>query len=161
MFTSSNIWSDDEVALTGIATKEITNNRFRVINVYDEQNGRYIELLTNIMHLSAQTVSRIYKEPWQIELFFKALKQNLKVKGFVGTSENAVHIQIWTTLISILLLEYMQLRPGWSWNSSNLVASMRMVLFQHIDLWMWLDNPFVRSEALPPGESTGNLFEEV
>ena len=79
---------------------------------------------------------------WYIELFFKALKQNLKVKTFVGTSENAVKTQIWTALIAILLLKYLQLRSSWSWSLSNLAAMLRFNLLTYRDLWAWLDAPF-------------------
>lgn len=158
---TSNIFSDDEVSLSGTAAKAIEANRFRVIRVYDHKNGRWIELLTNIMHLSADTIGRIYKERWQIELFFKALKQNFRIKSFVGTSENAVRVQIWTALISILLLKYLQLRSQWSWSFSNLVAFLRMILLRHIGLWQWLDDPFCKGSNMPPGDATGDLFEQA
>ena len=81
-----------------------------------------------------------------MELFFKALKQNLKIKTFVGTSANAVKIQIWTALIAMLLLRYLQLTSRFGWSLSNLVALLRMNLFTHRDLRAWLDEPF----AAPP-----------
>ena len=78
--------------------------------------------LTNHLELAAATIAAIYQDRWQIELFFKALKQNLRVKTFVGTSANALKIQIWTALIAILLLRYLKLRARWGWSLSNLVA---------------------------------------
>ena len=80
------------------------------------------------------------------QLFFKALKQNLKIKTFVGTSPTAVKTQVWTALITMLMLRLMQLKSRWSWSMSNLVALLRMNLFTHRELWAWLDNPF----AVPP-----------
>jgi IS4 transposase len=74
------------------------------VTVWDEKNQREIRLLTNHLELAATTIGAIYKERWQIELFFKTLKQNLKIKTFAGTSPNAVHTQIWTALIAILLV---------------------------------------------------------
>ena len=109
--------------------------------VWDEKNKRELVLLTNHLDFSATTISGIYKERWQIELFFKAIKQNLRIKTFVGTSENALYIQIWTALISILLLKYMQFKSKINWSLSNLVALLRWNLFSHKDLWAWLDNP--------------------
>ena len=94
------------------------------------------------MKLAASTIAAIYKDRWQIELFFKALKQNLKIKTFVGTSANAVKIQIWTALIAMLILRFLQLRSQFNWSLSNLVALLRMNLFTHRDLWAWLDHPF-------------------
>jgi hypothetical protein len=80
------------------------------------------------------------------QLFFKALKQNLKIKTFVGTTSNAVKIQVWTALITMLMLRFMQLRSQWGWSLSNLVALLRMNLFTHRDLWAWLNNPL----GVPP-----------
>ena len=77
----------------------------RRIVVWNEEHQQKIVLLTNHFGFAASTLANIYKERWQIELFFKALKQNLKIKSFVGTTENALHIQIWTALIAILLLK--------------------------------------------------------
>ena len=87
-------------------------------------------------------MSAIYKDRWQIELFFKALKQNLKVKTFVGTSENALYIQIWTALIAMLLIKYLQFKSKLGWSLSNLVAFLRWNLFTYRNLWEWIDSPF-------------------
>jgi IS4 transposase len=92
-------------------------------------------------------VAAIYRDRWQIELFFKALKQSLRVKTFVGTSPNALKTQIWTALIAMLLLKYLQLRSRYGWSLSNLVALLRQQLFVYRDLWSWLDCPF----QAPPG----------
>jgi hypothetical protein len=85
---------------------------------------------------------------WQIELFFKALKQNLKVKTFVGTSANALKIQLWTALIAMLVLKYLQLTARFAWSLANLVALLRMNLFTYRDLWAWLEQPFGGPPAL-------------
>ncbi len=83
-----------------------------------------------------------------MELFFKALQQNLKIKTFVGTSANAVKTQVWTALIAMLLLRYLQLRAKFGWSLSNLVALLRQQLFVYRDLFAWLDQPFVAPPAL-------------
>jgi IS4 transposase len=90
----------------------------------------------------ATTIAAIYEDRWQIEPFFKALKQNLKIKTLVGTSANALKVQVWTALIAMLLLKYLQLRARFAWSLANLVALLRMNLFTHRDLWTWLDQPF-------------------
>ena len=100
-----------------------------------------LQLLTNHFTLAATTIAAIYKDRWQIELFFKLLKQQLKVKTFVGTSANAVRIQIWSSLISVLILRYLQFRSAWSGGLSNLVALLRWNLFSYRDLWAWLNHP--------------------
>lgn len=95
-----------------------------------------------------QTVSALYKERWEIEVFFKHLKQRLKVTSFVGTSENAVYIQIWTALIGILLFKYIQKKAKYKWNLSNLVSFIRLNIFVKIDLWKWANDPFISGK--PP-----------
>ena len=120
----------------------------RRVVVWDKEQNRQIVLLTNHMKFGATTISAIYKDRWQIELFFKALKQNLKVKTFVGTSENALYIQIWTALIAMLLIKYLQFKSRINWSLSNLVALLRWNLFTYRNLWEWLDDPF----QVPPPE---------
>ena len=110
--------------------------------VWDEAQDRRLVFLTNQMTLSAATIAAIYKERWAIELFFKALKQSLRVKTFVGTSANALKTQIWAALIAMLLIKYLQLRSTFSWSLSNLVALLRQQLFVYRDLWTWIDAPF-------------------
>jgi hypothetical protein len=114
----------------------------RRVVVWDEKNEREIVLLTNHLKFGANTLSAIYKDRWQIELFFKALKQNLRIKTFVGTSENALRIQIWTALIAMLLIKYLQFKSKFQWSLSNLVAFLRWNLFTYRDLWEWIDRPF-------------------
>ena len=126
---------------------------FRRIEYFDAEQERTLVFLTNHLKFAAATIAAIYKERWQVELFFKALKQNLRVKTFVGTSANALKIQIWTALIAMLLLRYLKLRARWGWSLSNLVALLRQQLFVHRELYTWLDEPFhppPESEEEPP-----------
>ena len=118
----------------------------RRVQVLVEETGEVLEFLTNHLRLAASTIADIYKDRWQIETFFKALKQNLKIKTFVGTSPNAVKTQIWTALIAMLLYRYLQISSSFGWSLSNLVALLRMNLFTHRDLMAWLNKPF----APPP-----------
>jgi IS4 transposase len=120
--------------------------------VYQTPEGERLEFLTNHLTWGATTIARLYKERWQIELFFKALKQHLRVKTFVGTSANALRVQIWTALIALLLLKYLQLRARFGWSLSNLVALLRMNLFVYRDLWRWIDDPFTAPPLLPEPE---------
>ena len=110
--------------------------------VWLEDKKQELVLLTNNFSLAASTIAAIYKERWQIELFFKVLKQQLKIKTFVGTSANAVQIQIWTALIAVLVVRYLQFRSQFRWALSNLVALLRWNLFSYRDLWEWLNRPF-------------------
>jgi len=122
-------------------------NEYRLVTVYDEENEMYLELLTNIRKFAASTIGDIYKDRWQIEVFFRYLKQNLKIKTFVGTSPNAVLIQVWTALIAMLMFSYMRFKAAFNWSLSNLVAMFRWNVFSYKDFYNWLDNPF---ESPPP-----------
>jgi Domain of unknown function (DUF4372)/Transposase DDE domain len=115
---------------------------FRRIEFYDEEQERELVFLTNNLVWSAATIAALYKQRWQIEIFFRALKQSLRVKTFVGTSANALKIQIWTALIAMLLIKYLQLKATFGWSLSNLVALLRQQLFVYRDLWIWLNDPF-------------------
>ena len=97
--------------------------RLRLVEIDDPDKAGTLTFLTNHLTFGATTISVLYKERWQVELFFKALKQNLKIKTFVGTSANALKVQVWTALIAMLLLKYLQLRSRFAWSLSNLVAS--------------------------------------
>ncbi len=115
---------------------------FRRIVFWDEAGQRELVFLTNHLGFAASTIAAIYKQRWQIELFFKSLKQLCKIKSFVGTSPNAVKTQVWTALIAMLLLRWLQLKASFGWALSNLLALLRQQLFVHRDLWIWLDEPF-------------------
>jgi hypothetical protein len=141
-----NILSDEMINLPGSGANKTEFRLLRRVVVWDPVGQREIVLLTNNLKLAASTIAEIYKQRWQIELFFKAIKQNLKIKTFVGTSANAVHIQIWTALIAILLLKHLQMRSRLEWSLSNLVALLRLNLFVHRDLWAWIHEPY----GVPP-----------
>lgn len=132
---------DQDIRFSGKHSKRAYPETLRRV-VRRTADGDQLDFLTNHLTLGASTIARIYQDRWQIELFFKALKQNLRVKTFVGTSANALHIQIWTALIALLLLKYLRLKARFGWSLSNLVALLRMNLFAYRDLWTWLDEPF-------------------
>jgi len=123
---------------------------FRRVEIWDKEKEEAIVFLSNQLAFGATTIAAIYKDRWQVELFFKALKQNLRIKTFVGTSENALQTQIWTALIAMLLIKYLQLRSTFGWSLSNLVALLRQQLFVHRDLWQWIDSPFQPPPLLDP-----------
>ncbi len=121
---------------------------FRRIEYWNEDKSEILVFFSNLLHLAASTIAAIYKDRWQVELFFKALKQTLKIKTFVGTSANAVRTQVWTALIAMLVLKYLQLKSKFSWSLSTLAALLRQQLFFYRDLWAWLDDPFGAPPAL-------------
>ena len=148
----SNVLRDETIQLSSAYAQKRCTTILRRVGVWNAEHEREFVFLTNITHLAASTIAAIYKERWQIELFFKALKQNLKIKTFVGTSENAVQIQIWTALITMLLLKYLLLKSTWAWSLSNLAAMLRFNLLSYRDLWAWLNAPFEIPISLPQGE---------
>jgi len=136
------VLKDEQIELRGPKAIEKCPYPLRRIEVEEPDTGKILVFLTNNFDLGASTIAAIYKDRWEIEIFFKHLKQNLKIKTFIGTSPNAVKIQIWTALIAMLILRFLQLRSKFSWSLSNLVALLRMNLFTHRDLWAWLNKPF-------------------
>ena len=147
MSENSNIIRDEIILLT--SQQEIGPEALlRRIEVWVEEKKETMVFLTNNMKLAASTIASVYRERWQIELLFKALKQSMKIKTFVGTTENAVQTQIWTALIAMLMLKYLQLKSTFHWSLSNLVALLRQQLFVYRDLFTWLNNPFEPPPAL-------------
>ncbi len=142
--SNSNVVADEWIALTGPLTryKYEPGRPLRRVEIWLPEEERSLVFLTNHLELGATTVARIYKDRWQIESFFKTLKQNLRIKTFVGTSANALRIQIWTALIAILVVKYLKLKARFGWSLANLIALLRMNLFVYRDLWTWLDEPF-------------------
>ena len=136
-----NVLRDQIVSLPSLDKDGEEPMLFRRIEYWNADKQEILVFFTNILHLAASTVAAIYKERWQVELFFKALKQNLKVKSFLGTSANAVKTQIWTALIAMLILKFLQMKSSFGWSLSNLAALVRQQLFIFRDLWAWLNNP--------------------
>jgi hypothetical protein len=145
-----NILSDQIIRFTVFNSRKRYPNTVRRVVVWDETNKREIELLTNNFKLAATTISAIYRDRWEIELFFKVLKQHLKIKTFVGTTANALKTQIWTALITLLLIKYLQFRSKCGWAMCRLVALLRLNLFSYRNLWDWLNNPFSVPPEQPP-----------
>jgi len=134
--------SDQEITLTGYGQIAQEGLRLRRIEVWDEAKQETFVFVTNNLRLAASTIDRIYRERWQIESFFKSLKQLLKIKTFVGTTEKAVLTQIWTALIVMLLLRWLKMKARYGWGLSNLLAILRQQLFVYRDLFKWMDEPF-------------------
>ena len=141
-----NILEDQLIRFTGFYARKNCPHILRKVVVWDPTEERKIVLLTNQLEFGPTTISDIYKDRWQIEIFFKAIKQSLKIKTFVETSENALYIQFWTALIARLLIKYLQFKSKFAWSLSNLIAFLRWNLFTYRNLWKWVDRPF---DALP------------
>lgn len=137
-----HIIKDEIISLTEEKTKESYPENLRRVVIYDSEKDRTIEVITNNFSSTASTIAELYKQRWMIEIFFKELKTHLKIKSFIGTSENAMWIQIWTAMISLLILRYLKEIAKYPWSLSNLIAFLRMNLFVKIVLSDWLDTPF-------------------
>ena len=137
-----NILADQTVRLTGARADEKCQYLLRRVVVWDREHDRQITLLTNHFHFGATTIAAVYKDRWEIEVFFKALKQNLKVKTFVGVSRNALLIQIWTALIAMLIIKWLHHLSRAGWSLSNMSVMLRLNLFTYRDLMEWLHDPF-------------------
>ncbi len=138
--SEAGVNGDDVVELTFANSRRHYPDRLRVID-FTTAEGESFQFLTNNFTLSAATIADIYKDRWQIESFFKLLKQNLRVKSFVGNSINSVWTQIWTALIAMLLIKYLKLKARFGWSLSNLVYFLRMNLLVYRDLWEWIHDP--------------------
>ena len=132
--------------------------KYRLVQYKDKESGRWFEFLTNDFKLNATEIAAVYKDRWQIELFFKKLKQNLKIKTFVGTSLNAVMVQIWTALSVTLLLEVLKRRSKYPWSFSRLRSYLRLNLMTYKDLNDWLNEPDIVPLKIPETSPQASLF---
>lgn len=137
-----HILKDEIIELKNDGSKTKYPKKLRRVAVWDDKNKQVIELIANQMTWTANTIGELYKSRWQVEIFFRDIKQLLHIKSFVGTSENAVMIQIWTAMITILILKALKAMAKYDWHLSNLVGFIRLNLFVKIDLQLWLDKPF-------------------
>ncbi len=153
-----HIMKDELIELKNEPSKNKYPKKLRRVAVWDEENQQVIELITNQFYWSSNTIAELYKSRWQVEIFFRDIKQLLHIKSFIGTSENAVMIQIWTALITILILKALKAQSKFDWYLSNLVAFIRLNLFVKIDLQKWLDKPFEEHIEPPPENIQGVLF---
>ena len=153
-----HILIDEIIELKNTSSKEKYPKRLRRVVAWNDENKQTIEIITNQMTWTANTISELYKSRWQVEIFFREIKQLLNIKSFIGTSENAVMIQIWTALITILILKALKAMAKFNWHLSNLVAFIRLNLFVKINLQLWLDKPFEENHIPPPDYIQGVLF---
>lgn len=154
-----HVLADEIIELTVKLSKRRYPKKLRRLVVWNEKQKEAVELLTNQFSWSANTIGELYKCRWQIEIFFRDIKQLLHIKSFIGTSENAVMIQIWTAMITILILKVLKAIAQYPWHLSNLVGFIRLNLFVKIDLQHWLDTPFTGHSKPPDNRNQGVLFE--
>ena len=136
------ILEDVDVKLTGHYSEEGYPGLLRLVTIWDQDNNREFRFQTNNRNWSASTVAALYKSRWEIEIFFKQIKQHLRITSFIGTTENAVLIQVWTALITMLLVQFLKAKAEYKWHLSNLITFLRLNLLVKINLWNWINNPF-------------------
>jgi hypothetical protein len=131
---NKNVIRDDVIRLTGYYTCQKYPDRLRIVGYVDPETNKYYEFLTNNFALSAKTIADIYKSRWQIELFFKWIKQNLKIKSFLGTTPNAVLTQIWVAMCYYLLLLYIKYQSKFAHSITELSRMIKEVLMTRTNL---------------------------
>jgi hypothetical protein len=154
-----HILIDELIELKNEGSKKKYPKQLRRVVFWNETHQQEIELITNHLKWSANTIGELYKSRLQVEIFFREIKQLLHIKMFIGTSENAVRIQIWTALITILILKALKAIAKHSWHLSNLVAFIRLNLYVKIKLQEWLDKPF--QEPKPPPKTNSKFIQGV
>jgi Transposase DDE domain/Domain of unknown function (DUF4372) len=125
---------DQTITLTGIKPIKLGMPELRRVGYRDLETGQCYDFITNNFDLSAQTITEIYKERWQIELFFKWIKQNLKIKAFIGNSKNAIMTQIWVALCTCLILAYLKFSAKLDWSLQKIIRMLQLNLFIRRDL---------------------------
>lgn len=134
VLTDKGLTSDQTLEFTGIQTAKKCPVQLRRIGYRDQETGKHYVFLTNNFNLSAKTIADIYKARWQVELFFKWIKQNLKIKTFIGTSKNALMTQIWIALCVYLLLAFIKLQSRMRKSMQQILRLLQLNLFEKRDL---------------------------
>lgn len=146
---TQGILADQTIRLKGKGYE----GKLRKVSYRDPETGHKYIFLTNRFDLAAKTVCDLYKARWQVELFFKTMKQQLQVKKFLGTSVNAVKAQVWVALIAYLLLAIVRFQSKLGWGIPALMAALTVVLFSNRDLTgIWEDAPKERCVNIGLGQ---------
>jgi transposase len=152
----TGVTSDQTIMLDGPKSADCTIP-LRRVGYRDPQTGKHFFFLTNIFHLCAKTVADIYKQRWQVELFFKWIKQNLRIKSFLGTSKNAVLTQIWIAMITIMLLAYYKWRAKLGHSITEILKLLQLTLFERRNLYELFEPPPVRQSMATNGQLSFNF----
>lgn len=130
--------TDETIIFTGKKTKNKCPHQLRKVVSIDEKTNKSITILTNIFDLSAADIAKLYRARWNIEIFFRTIKQNLRVKKFYGQSKNAVETQIWIALIVyVLYLKLRQMSTYEGKNFTDFISELKACLFERNDLFRW------------------------
>ena len=158
---NKGILKDNIIELCGFYQKRDYPKVLRQIKYKDAETGKIYEFLTNNFELSSRTIADCYKERWQIELFFKWIKQHLKVKKFIGNSERAIQFQIWTALIYYVLLSYLKFQSKWKYTLLEISRTLREKTEERLSIWNLFDSSrkFMREKFQNPAQI--ELFKPI
>ena len=145
---NKGVVSDCQIRLTGLSSGENYPEQLRLVTYVDLKTGEEHVFLTNNFKLAARTIADLYKSRWQIETFFKWIKQNLKIKSFLGTSKNAVMTQIWAAMIYYLLLSFFKFQTKCRHSLHELTRIVGELLLDNVCLIEILTIPFDRFRAV-------------
>jgi len=134
----SPVLADQTIRLSTAYSRSRYPATLRLVHYREPESGKNYIFLTNLPDLAALAVADLYRQRWQIETFFRWIKQNLKIKAFYGTSENAVLIQIWTAMIAYLLLLWLKLRSWAGWSVLELTRLVQNLIMERCNLWALL-----------------------
>jgi hypothetical protein len=138
----TTILKDEHINFSSKQASEDCPITLRLVTAWDPVNERKFEFLTNNLTLSPRTIAELYRNRWEVELFFKCIKQDLVILSFLGTSENAVRLQIYAALTAVVLVKYLQFMANKViWNFSNLFHLLRLNWFTYLDIYKWLNVP--------------------
>jgi len=151
---SSGLTNDQTIEFTGYYATRDCPIQLRRIGYRDPETGKHYMFLTNHFGLSALTITKIYKSRWQIELFFKWIKQNLKIKSFLGTSKNAVMTQIWIAMCVYLLLSFLKYQSKTSKSLQQILRLLQVNLFEKWSLNDLIVGPSRRKLSVPNPQAT-------
>jgi len=145
--TNPSVLSDEIIQFTGFYTCQNCPHHLRRIRYFDEERRKVLTFLTNDLENAAQTIADIYKARWDIELFFKTIKQNLKIKRFYGTSQNAVMTQVWIAMIAYLMISFFKFLHHSKFSVQQLFRLIQLNIFERKSLKDLIVNKIIK----PPG----------
>lgn len=156
-----SIKADMLIRLTGSKGRRKYTSNLRLIKYYDKKTDKELEFLTNEFDYSARTIAYLYKKRWEIELFFKWIKQNLKIKKFLGTTENAVNTQVWVALITYVLLSFVQIQCHYKGGMLKFTRVVKEMLFENIGLLDLMSDQIISNHLKNRGISPDQLSFDV
>jgi Domain of unknown function (DUF4372)/Transposase DDE domain len=155
---TTGLRSDQTIVLVGTKTSRLYPDPLRRVVFYDAENDRRFVFLTNNFTLPALTIAKLYKCRWQVELFFKWIKQNLHIKSFYGTSDNAVRIQVWIAISVYVLVAIVKKELGVEHSLSEILQILSLTLFEKTPIFQALSGSKLQDQE-PPSSNQLNLFD--